>query len=89
MRSSAALHHRWRHQEARLSQSQSQWQGALDSALDGKFFLLGNYSLVDTHLQGFVGWIGSMEIDLNQFPNITGWLGRCYERPALAKMMAS
>jgi glutathione S-transferase len=61
----------------------------LDSALDGKSFLLGNYSLVDTHLQGFVGWIGSMEIDLNQFPNITGWLGRCYERPAIAKMMAS
>lgn len=59
----------------------------LNSALEGKSFLLGNYSLVDTHLQGFVGWISSMEIDLHQFPNITGWLGRCYERPALMKMM--
>lgn len=60
----------------------------LNSALEGKLFLLGNYSLVDTHLQGFVGWICSMEIDLNQFPNMKSWLGRCYERPALAKMMA-
>lgn len=61
----------------------------LDSTLEGKSFLLGNYSLVDTHLQGFVGWIGSMEIDLKQFSNVTGWLVRCHERPALAKMMAA
>lgn len=61
----------------------------LDSGLTGKSFLLRDYSLVDTHLQGIVGWVGSMEIDLNQFSNITGWMGRCYERPALAKMMAA
>ena len=60
----------------------------LNTALVNKSFLLGDYSLVDTHLQGFVGWIGSMEIDLSEFSNITSWLARCYDRPALAKMMA-
>jgi glutathione S-transferase len=62
--------------------------GILDSALAGKSFLLGDYSLTDTHLQGIVGWIASMGVDLSAFPNILGWLQRCGERPALAQMMA-
>jgi glutathione S-transferase len=63
--------------------------GILDNALAGKSFLLGNYSLVDTHLQGFVGWIGSMEIALQPFPNVMGWLERCGDRPAIAQLMAA
>jgi len=62
--------------------------GILDHALDGKSFLLGDYSLADTHLQGFIGWIGSMDVDLQEFPNVMGWLERCCERPAIARMMA-
>lgn len=60
----------------------------LDSGLAGRSFLLGEYSLVDTHLQGIVGWIGMMEVELTSFSNVTGWLQRCYERPAIAKLMA-
>lgn len=60
----------------------------LDGGLEGKSFLLGDYSLADTHLQGFVGWIGTMEVDLMPFPNVMGWLKRCSERPAIAKLMA-
>jgi glutathione S-transferase len=56
--------------------------------LEGRSFLIGEYSLADTHLQGIVGWIGSLGIDLKSFPNVTGWLQRCYERPAIAKLMA-
>jgi glutathione S-transferase len=59
----------------------------LDSGLEGRSFLIGDYSLADTHLQGIVGWVGSMGIDLTPFPNVTGWLKRCYERPAIAKLM--
>lgn len=62
--------------------------GILDHALDERSFLLGDYSLVDTHLQGFIGWISSMGVDLQAFPNIMGWLERCCERPAIARMMA-
>lgn len=60
----------------------------LDSGLAGRSFLLGEYSLVDTHIQGIVGWLGMMEVDLSSFSNVTGWLQRCYERPAIAKLMA-
>jgi glutathione S-transferase len=62
--------------------------GILDGGLAGKSFLLGDYSLADTHLQGIVGWIGTMDVDLTPFPSVTGWLQRCSERPALAKLMA-
>jgi glutathione S-transferase len=60
----------------------------LDDGLEGRSFLLTEYSLVDTHLQGIVGWIGTMDVDLKPFSNVTGWLQRCYERPAIAKLMA-
>jgi len=62
--------------------------GILDSGLEGKSFLLGDYSLADTHLQGLVGWIGTMEVDLTPFFNVAGWLQRCSQRPAIAKLMA-
>jgi len=59
----------------------------LDLGLEGRLFLLGDYSLADTHLQGIVGWLGMMDVDLTPFSNVTGWLKRCYERPAIAKLM--
>jgi glutathione S-transferase len=61
--------------------------GILDAALAGQSFLLGDYTLADTHLQGFVGWIASMGIDLSDYANVTSWLARCAERPAIAEMM--
>jgi glutathione S-transferase len=60
----------------------------LNIGLEGRSFLIGEYSLADTHLQGLVGWIASMNIDLAPFPNVTGWLQRCHQRPAIAKLMA-
>ncbi|MEI6331457.1 MAG: glutathione S-transferase family protein [Pseudanabaena sp. ELA645] len=59
----------------------------LNDGLEGRSFLIGDYSLADTHLQGIVGLIGSMEVDLTPFSNVTEWLNRCYERPAIAKLM--
>jgi len=60
----------------------------LHDGLEGKMFLLGEYSLADTHVQGIVGWLGMMHVDLKPFSNVTGWMKRCSERPALAKLMA-
>lgn len=58
----------------------------LDDALSGKSFLLGDYSLADTHLHGFIGWISSMKVDLSPFMNVRLWMKRCGERPALAML---
>jgi glutathione S-transferase len=35
----------------------------LNGGLEGRPFLIGDYSLADTHLQGIVGWVGSMDVD--------------------------
>ena len=59
----------------------------LNEGLEGRSFLIGEYSLADTHLQGIVGWIEALGIDLKSFPNVTEWLKHCYERPAIAKLM--
>jgi glutathione S-transferase len=60
----------------------------LEHALDGNDFLLGDYSLADTHLQTFVGWLGMLGTDYSGYPSIAAWLGRCNMRPALAALMA-
>lgn len=60
----------------------------LDGGLEGRTFLLDDYSLADTHLQGFVGWIGTMGVELTPLANVSAWLARCGARPALAKLMA-
>ena len=59
----------------------------LDGALHGREFLLGEYTLADTHLFGFVGWSTSMGLDLAPFVNVAAWLQRCGARPALAQLM--
>jgi glutathione S-transferase len=60
----------------------------LDIGLEGRSFLIGEYSLADTHLQGIVGWTEMLNFDLTPFANVTGWLQRCCQRPAIAKLMA-
>ncbi len=61
----------------------------LEAARSGKEFLLGAYSLVDTHLQAFTGWLGMMGTGFDTHPNITAWLRRCAQRPALAQLMGN
>jgi glutathione S-transferase len=60
----------------------------LERALAGRPFLLGDYSLADTHLLGFVGWLGAMDVDMAPFLGVVQWLERCSERPALATLTA-
>lgn len=58
----------------------------LERGLQDRDFLLGRYSLADTHVQGFVGWIAAMGINLEEYPNVLRWLARCAARPALARL---
>ena len=63
--------------------------GILDTQLAGKQFLLGDYSLADTHLHSICDWLTHMKIDLAPFANIASWSERCKQRPAYQKVMAS
>jgi glutathione S-transferase len=61
----------------------------LNEALDGRDYLLGTYTLADTHLLSLIDWLGHMQVDVAAFPHIVAWVARCKARPAYARSMAS
>ena len=64
--------------------------GILDGALNGKSFLVGDYSLVDTHVNSLVDWIRMTHAaDMSRYPNLNDWSKRCASRPAYAKVMTA
>jgi glutathione S-transferase len=61
----------------------------LDEALGAKQFLLGDYTLADTHVHSLIDWIGYMKIDLGPYASMSAWSKRCRARPAYARIMAA
>ena len=60
--------------------------GVLNVGLEGKQYLLGDqYSIADTHVHTFVGWVPAVEVGLDEYKNIKGWFERVGSRPALKK----
>jgi glutathione S-transferase len=60
----------------------------LDEALSGRKFLVGTYSLADTHLNSFVDWLRHMQMDLSPYAHLNAWSERCRARPAYARIAA-
>jgi glutathione S-transferase len=61
----------------------------VDQALEGKQFLLGDYTLTDAHLNSFLDWLRHMRVDFAPFARLNAWSQRCHERPAHKKLMAA
>ena len=73
---------RWRRRKGIWS---GDWR-VLDGGLEGRAYLLGKaYCLADTHVWSFVRWLALMEVDLEAYGNVRGWMERVGERPALRK----
>jgi glutathione S-transferase len=60
----------------------------LDGALEGKQFLVGDYTLADAHVSSYVDWLRHMKIDMAAFHHLNAWSKRCSERPAYKAAMA-
>ena len=58
----------------------------LDQALAGKQYLIGDYTLADTHLTSFCDWLRYMQTDFTPFANVNAWSDRCRARPAYQKL---
>lgn len=59
--------------------------GVLDGALRGRRHLLGEaFSVADLNVAAVLSWAPMASVDLSRWPQLTGWLGRCTERPACA-----
>jgi len=62
--------------------------GILNAALEGKPFLVGDYTLADAHLNSFTDWLRHMKLDFSAYPHLNAWSERCAARPAYKKVMA-
>jgi glutathione S-transferase len=61
----------------------------LDEALEGKQYLVGDYSLADTHLHSITDWLRHLKLDFTPYSRINAWGQRCSSRPAYAKIMSA
>lgn len=60
----------------------------LDQSLAGKQFLVGEYTLADTHVNSFCDWLRHSKIDFSKFANLNAWSARCAARPAYQRVMS-
>lgn len=58
----------------------------LEAHLANAPYLVDEYSLADTHVHAFVGWVTTMNIPLEGRPSLLAWLQRCSQRPALLRL---
>jgi glutathione S-transferase len=61
----------------------------LDNALEGKQFLCGDFTLVDTHVNSMLDWLRYMNVSFAPYTRINAWSERCKQRPAYGKVMAA
>jgi glutathione S-transferase len=61
----------------------------LDGSLEGKQYLVGDFTVADAHVCSFTDWLRAMKIDMSAYKNVVAWGERCRERPAYKKMAAS
>lgn len=59
--------------------------GVLDKRLEGRDFMLGEYSIVDMATWPWASRFEWQQIDLAEFPNVRDWYLRIADRPAVQK----
>ncbi|MEO0681424.1 MAG: glutathione S-transferase N-terminal domain-containing protein [Pseudomonadota bacterium] len=68
--------------EERYGKEAQRLYGVLDKRLEGREFVVGDYSIVDMAIWPWVSRFEWQRIDLNQFPNVKDWYVRIAQRPA-------
>lgn len=60
----------------------------LDTQLEGRDFIAGEYSIADIASIGWANGHARQGMDIEQFPNVKAWLARMNARPAVARGLA-
>lgn len=61
----------------------------LDQSLAGKQYLVGDYTLADTHVVAYSEWLRDLRFDFTPLRNVEAWSERCRARPAFKKLSPS
>ena len=71
--------------EARYGGEARRLYGLLDKRLEGRDFMLSEYSIVDMATWPWASRFEWQQIDLSEFPNVRDWYLRIADRPAVQK----
>ena len=71
--------------EERYGTEAKRLYGVLDRQLQGRDFMIGDYSIVDMATWPWASRFEWQQIDLNEFPNVRDWYLRVADRPAVQK----
>jgi glutathione S-transferase len=61
----------------------------LDAHLGGNSFLVGDFTIVDAHVNSLIDWLRHSKVDFAAYPQLNAWSKRCSERPAYKKVGAA
>lgn len=62
--------------------------GVLDKQLNGKNYIVGEYSIADMAAYPWVLEAEDLSVDLSKFPNVAAWMTRMGDRPAIRRAYA-
>ena len=71
--------------EERYAKEAKRLYGVLEKQLQGRDFIVGEYSVADIATWPWVSRFEWQGIDMNDFPNVKSWYVRIAERPAVQK----
>lgn len=71
--------------EERYGAEAKRLYGVLDRQLQGRDFMIGDYSIVDMATWPWASRFEWQQIDLDEFPNVRDWYLRIADRPAVQK----
>lgn len=71
--------------EARYGKEAQRLYSVLNTQLDGRDFITGQYTIADMAIFPWAARFEWQEIDLNEFPNVRDWYLRIAGRPAVQK----
>ena len=72
----------------RYSDEAQRLAGVVDRRLEGRDFLVGDYSVADIACWPWLARHERLGIDLDELPHLTGWLERIGDRPAVQRGLA-
>ena len=71
--------------EQRYSNEGRRLYGVLDRRLEGRDFIVDDYSIADMAVWPWISRFEWQQIDMNEFPNVRDWYVRIAERPAVQR----
>ncbi len=73
---------------ARFTKEVRRLYGVLDTRLEGRAFVMGDYSIVDMNIWPWISRHAWQKVDLAEFPNVQRWFDTIGARPAVIKARA-